>query len=412
MTGPLMGVSRAAWIVPANPRQIAVGTANQVPPGLGQEPTLERHMFPTHAVVRPDRRRLSVRLAEMQSTTDRETERPQGLSADVQARTPAIRVGLSHVGVTDVEKVIRIRDELFSARIECFVDLGSDQKGAHMSRFEEVVNETIGEVVLGEAPFRAETLAREIAELVRERQDARRAEVTIAARYPEYKPAPVSGVQTQEIYTLHGRAVAYEHGTRRLVGVSATGMTACPCAQELIAGKARERLLSDGFSGEQVERIFDHVPVATHNQRGLGTLYLGFREDCAVEIEAASLLAIVEQSMSSEIYELMKRRDEAAVVEKAHRRPRFVEDCVREAIAGVIGDFPDLAGECFVSARQENLETIHQHNVVAERHGLLSELRQELSSGEPAAHQTSLDEWLSDASQPSSGASRPSPPPR
>ena len=31
-------------------------------------------------------------------------------------------------------------------------------------------------------------------------------------------------------------------GTRRLVGVAAQGMTACPCAQQLVAGTARERL--------------------------------------------------------------------------------------------------------------------------------------------------------------------------
>jgi GTP cyclohydrolase IV len=319
-------------------------------------------------------------------------ERPQG--GDVQARTPAIRVGLSRVGVTGVEKVVRIRDELFSARLQCFVDLASDQKGAHMSRFEEVVNETIGEIVLGETPFRAETLAKDIAELVRERQDALRAEVSIEARYPEHKPAPVSGVSTQEIYTLHGRAVAYEHGTRRLVGVSATGITACPCAQELVAARARERLLADEFSEEQVERILQRVPVATHNQRGLGTLHIGFREDCDLEIEAASLLSIVEQSMSSEIYELMKRTDEVAVVEKAHMRPRFVEDCVREMIAGVVSMLPQLDGASFVSARQENLETIHQHNVIAERHGLLRELRSEIETGVRSASQTSLDQWL------------------
>ncbi|MFZ2049582.1 MAG: GTP cyclohydrolase MptA [Solirubrobacteraceae bacterium] len=328
-----------------------------------------------------------------------QTLSPQGRGGDVQARTPAIKVGLSRVGVTGVEKVVRIRDELFSARLECFVDLSSDQKGAHMSRFEEVVNEAIGEVVLGETSFRAETLAKHIAELVRERQGALRAEVSIQARYPEQKPAPVSGVSTQEIYTLHGRAVAYEHGTRRLVGVSATGMTACPCAQELIAARARERLLADDFSDEQVQRIFEHVPVATHNQRGLGTLHVGFREDSDMEIEAATLLAIVEQSMSSEIYELMKRSDEVEVVEKAHRRPRFVEDCVREMIAGVVAGLPELDGASFISARQENLETIHQHNVVAERHGLLSELRSEMQTGMPAAQQTSLAHWL--ASPPS-----------
>jgi GTP cyclohydrolase-4 len=93
----------------------------------------------------------------------------------------------------------------------------------------------------------------------------------------------------------------------------------------------------------------------------------------------------------------MKRSDEGAVVEKAHRRPRFVEDCVREMISGVIDTFGALQDGTFVSARQENLETIHQHNVVAERFGLLGELRRELESGEHLAHHTSMREWLDTA---------------
>ncbi len=326
---------------------------------------------------------------------------PQSLSArdtDVQAQAPKLRVSLSHVGVTEIEKIVRIRqngrEQLFSARLQCFVDLGPQQKGAHMSRFEEVVNEVIGEVVLGEAGFKAEALATSIAEQVRERQDARRAEVTIAARYPEHKPAPVSGILTQEIYTLYGMAVASAAGTRRLVGVAAQGMTACPCAQQLVIGSSRERLLEDGFSEDEIERIFHHVPVATHNQRGLGTLHIGMPEGCDIQIEARTLLDIVEGSMSSEIYELMKRADEGAVVEKAHRRPRFVEDCVREMIGGVVSGLPDLGDQHFVSARQENLETIHQHNVVAERFGMLGELRNELATGEHALHHVSLREWL------------------
>jgi len=322
-----------------------------------------------------------------------------GSGDDVQARVPGIPVGLSRVGVTGVEKVVRIRGELFFAQLDCFVDLSGDQKGAHMSRFDEVVNEAIGQVVLSESPFRAETLAQHIAELVRERQGAARAEVRIAARYPEHKPAPVSGVQTQEIYTLLGRAVAYEHGTRRIVGVSATGMTACPCAQELVAARSRERLAAEGFDAEEIERILRSVPVATHNQRGLATLQIGCVEDCVAEIDATTLLAIAEASMSSEIYELMKRSDEVEVVEKAHRRPRFVEDCVREMVGGVVSTFGELDGATFVSARQENLETIHQHNVVAERHGLLSELRGELELGAQAARHTTLEEWLDAAPQ-------------
>ncbi|HEY4095183.1 MAG TPA: GTP cyclohydrolase MptA [Baekduia sp.] len=319
-------------------------------------------------------------------------------SPDVQAQKPTVHLSLSRVGVTGVEKVIRIsregREELYWAKLECFVDLGPQQKGAHMSRFEETVNDVIGEVILGSSAFRAEELAQRIAELVRERQDAKRAEVTIAARYPEEKPAPVSGIQTQELYTLFGTAVATEQGTRRLIGVAAQGMTTCPCAQELVAGAARERLTADGFDDDQIERIFEHVPVATHNQRGLGTLHIGCPEDCETDIDAATLLRIVENSMSSEIYEMMKRSDEGAVVEKAHRRPRFVEDCVREMIKGVAESLPDLDPRAFVSARQENLETIHQHNVVAERFGQLSELQRELDSGEHAERHVTKREWL------------------
>src|SRR5919205_1140169 len=230
------------------------------------------------------------------------------LVEDVQNQIPTLHIALSRVGVTGVEKVIRIRsnghENLYSARLDCFVDLGPRQKGAHMSRFEEVVNDAIGEVVLGESAFRAETLAQHIAEKVRDRQGASRAEVHIEARYPEHKPAPVSGIQTQEIYSLLGAAVASEAGTRRLIGVRAQGMTACPCAQTLVQARSHERLLEDGFSEEEIERIFAAVPVATHNQRGLGTLHIGCPEDCVQDIEASLLLEIVEHSMSSEIYEL------------------------------------------------------------------------------------------------------------
>ncbi|MFN8132274.1 MAG: GTP cyclohydrolase MptA [Solirubrobacteraceae bacterium] len=319
-------------------------------------------------------------------------------ATDVQSQAPSVRVSLSRVGVTNVEKVIRLRqdgsEQLFYAKLDCFVDLGPEQKGAHMSRFEEVVNEAIGEVILGEATFKAETLAERVATIVRDRQGARRAEVRLEARFPEHKPAPVSGIETQEIYTLYGTAVASEAGTRRLTGVQAQGMTACPCAQGLVEEAARGRLLADGFTDDEIRRVFEAVPVATHNQRGLGTLHIGFPEGADGDVPAAALLGIVENSMSSEIYELMKRADEGSVVEKAHRRPRFVEDCVREMIGGVVAAFSELGDGAFVFSRQENLETIHQHNVVAERYGTLGELRHELATGEHAAHHTSMRDWL------------------
>jgi GTP cyclohydrolase IV len=322
------------------------------------------------------------------------------LGSDVQSRRPSTHVSLSRVGVTGVEKVIRIKpngtEQLFYAELECFVDLGPEQKGAHMSRFEEVINEAIDEVVLGEA-FKAETLAAHIASLVRDRQEAVRAEVTIAARYPEHKNAPVSGASTQEIYTLYGSAIASDRGTRRTVGVEAQGVTACPCAQELVMDRSEQRLRADGFTDDEIARVFEAVPVATHNQRGIGTLHIGCPEGCDDAIEATTLLDIVESSMSSEIYELMKRSDEVEVVEKAHMHPRFVEDCVREMVRKATERFADLGEGAFVSARQENLETIHKHNVVAERHGLLGELTREIAEGERAARHVTMREWLESA---------------
>jgi GTP cyclohydrolase IV len=323
-----------------------------------------------------------------------------GTPTDVQARVPAVHLSLSRVGVTGVRKVVRISsngsEQLFYAELDCFVDLGPKQKGAHMSRFEEVIEEAIEEVVLGEA-FKAETLAAHIAERVRDRQGGLRAEVTLAAQYPEHKPAPASGITTQEIYTLLGSAVASERGTRRLIGVEVQGMTACPCAQEMLSDRARARLSEDGFDGEEVERILRLVPVATHNQRGIGTLHVGCVEGCDAEIDAAALLRIVESSMSSEIYELMKRSDEAEVVEKAHRRPRFVEDCVREMIRMAVEEFEPLPNDVFLCARQRNLETIHQHDVVAERHGMLSDLANEVAGEAVRARHMTVREFLGGA---------------
>jgi GTP cyclohydrolase-4 len=327
----------------------------------------------------------------------RSTLTPSLSAPDVQASVPATRVSLSRVGVTGVEKVIRVKadgaENLYHANFECFVDLDAQQAGVHMSRFEENVGEAIDEVVLGEA-FRAETLAAHIAERVRESQRGRRAEVSVSARYPETVSTPATGHSTQEIYGLFGTAVASERGTRTLTGVQAQGMTACPCAQEMVAELGRERLAAAGFDPEQVEQAIEAVPVATHNQRGIGTLYIGCPEGGEAWIDAPELLRIVEGSMSSEIYELMKRPDELAVVAKAHSQPRFVEDCVREMLRAVVEGYPDLPAEAFVMARQENLETIHRHNVIAERYGTLGDLRQELQSGEQQPRHTSMREWL------------------
>jgi GTP cyclohydrolase I/GTP cyclohydrolase-4 len=97
--------------------------------------------------------------------------------------------------------------------------------------------------------------------------------------------------------------------------------------------------------------------------------------------------------MSSPIYELLKRPDELFVVEHAHLQPRFVEDSVRFALKAVTDRYPSLGNDDFVFSRQLNLETIHRHDVLAERSGTIGELRKELA-GTVASSHTDMREWF------------------
>ena len=320
-------------------------------------------------------------------------ERRVTATADLQASVPDVQLGLSRAGVTGVQKAVRMQhggsDALVSAEIDCFVDLDPAQKGVHMSRFPELFEEAIDELVIGEMLL-VERLAEHIARHIVARQDALRAEVRIAARYPIERSTPVTGLRTQELVSLLGIAAASRTASRRLVGVEATGINACPCAQGLVRDQAAERLGEAGFADVDIERILELVPLATHNQRGRGTLYLGTE----LRLDAEDLVDIVEQSMSSPIYELLKRPDELFVVEHAHLSPRFVEDSVRLMVKSALDAYGELRDEDFVMARQVNFETIHNHDVLAERFGTVGELRAELANGGHSPAHTELGDWL------------------
>jgi GTP cyclohydrolase I/GTP cyclohydrolase-4 len=315
------------------------------------------------------------------------------LTPDLQASPSEVPLALSRAGVGGVQKAIRIRygehEKLIAAEIDCTVDLEAARKGVHMSRFPELFEEAIEEVVIGEALL-VEQLAEHIAAHIVERQKALRAEVRIAARYPLERETPVTGLRTQEMVSLIGLAAASAERTRRLVGVEATGINACPCAQGLVRDRATERLGEAGFDELDIERILELVPLATHNQRGRGTLFVGTE----APVNAEQLVRIVEGSMSSPVYELLKRPDELFVVEHAHLQPRFVEDSVRLALRDTVAAYPGLDDADFLLSRQVNLETIHSHDVIAERYGTVAEVRGELDGGEAAPRHTELGEWL------------------
>lgn len=308
---------------------------------------------------------------------------------DVQQSKPAVRIGLSRAGVTCLPRVIRLYGgQVYQAELDVFVDLDPSQAGVHMSRFSDVLETLVEEISLEPSPS-IESLAQRLAGQVLKAQAAVYAQVHIRAKSAMAKDAPVSGRRSEDIYTLIGIAQATAQRTKSIIGVETEGMTVCPCAQDMVRAYAEGLLLDDGFDQEQADRILELVPLASHNQRGRGGLFIGSDR----MVRAENLLHIVEASMSSETYELLKRPDEFFVVNKAHRNPRFVEDVVREMLRNVVECYPDLPDDCFVLARQENFEGIHRHNAFAERYGSLGSIRAEMKGQPPNARMT-MEEWL------------------
>ncbi|HEY4440677.1 MAG TPA: GTP cyclohydrolase MptA [Candidatus Elarobacter sp.] len=319
--------------------------------------------------------------------------------ANRQEEAPDVRLSLNRVGVSSVKHHIRLNvggeERLFAGEFTMVADLAPDKAGVHMSRFAELLEAaTLDVLARSERPGRVEDLTEQIAREIVTSQGALRADVRLRAEFGLERWTPVSGKRTEETYTLIGIAHADATSSRRIVGVEADGMTACPCAQLMVREHSLRELIDAGFSEADAARALDALPVATHNQRGRGTLYIGAEPPYAGEIRAEDLVEIVESSMSSETYDLLKRPDEFFIVNKAHHNPKFVEDVVRGILAralDVYGDFPDGT---YVGATQLNYESIHKHDAFAEAFGLFGEFRRELREGTHVDGKTDLASWL------------------
>ncbi len=326
----------------------------------------------------------------------RRRERSLRFATDRQEEAPDVRLSLDRVGVTGVRRVVRIevdgRERVYNAEFAMVADLAANKAGLHMSRLVEILEEASLEVLArDQRPTCAERLVEAIAREIVGSQRAVRAEVSLRAEFGLERWTPVSGRRGEETYTLVGIASADERGTRSVIGVEAEGMTACPCAQGMIREHSLHELREAGFSDADARRALDALPVATHNQRGRGSLLIGGGSGDAVRAE--DLVEIVENAMSSETYDLLKRPDEFFVVNKAHHNPKFVEDVVRGMLARALDMYGDLDDDTFVSARQVNYESIHKHDAFAEAFGRFGELREELR-GERRLPKTDLATWL------------------
>jgi len=306
---------------------------------------------------------------------------------DIQACVPDFPINLTRVGVTGVKKLVKVerggdeRPIVLISSFEVFVDLPSDRKGANLSRNFEVIDEVLEEEI-NLPVYEIEELCGKIAKRLLERHEyATRAEVKMKSEYIVRRQTPFTKVTCQEVVDIFAEATAIAGPSgyvKKSVGAEVLGTTACPCAQEIIREQVRQELAKLGIKAEDASIIAEKIPMATHNQRGRGSISIEVRDRRCVSIDR--IIKIIEESMSSKVYGLLKRPDEAVVVARAHNNPKFVEDCVRTMVLKVVEVFTDLPDDAAVTMKQINEESIHPHNAFAERTATMGELRAELAS--------------------------------
>ena len=300
---------------------------------------------------------------------------------DVQASAPDVTVGLSQVGVTGVEKLVKLarKDErpiVLMAEFEVFVDLPSGRKGIDMSRNLATIDEILEEITREEA-YRVEDVCGDAAERLLEKHDyTTTAEVSMTAELVTREETPASGLETQSTATIIASATATDEGTRAEIGAEVTGMTVCPCSQGMSESRAREELDRLGVDEETTEAFLEAVPQPGHSQRGHATLTVTTDGNPAVDLR--DVIDVARDSMSARIYNMAKRPDEDHMTYQAHADAKFVEDCVRALAEGTIAEFDHLNDDAVIHMKQSNDESIHQHNAHAEREVTMGDLRGEL----------------------------------
>ncbi len=250
---------------------------------------------------------------------------------DTQATADKRGIAIDYVGVKNVQFPVQLkmRDGSVQHTVGTFalyVSLPADQRGTHMSRFMEALQDF-------RRPLDHQGI-RDLCASVRERLFAPSARIQVEMPFFLEKAAPVSGVKSLLDYKASFHVDMNESGESiSVMGVKVPAKSLCPCSKE----------------------ISDY---GAHNQRSI--ISADVKYDGAVWIE--DLIETMEQSASSPLYALLKRPDERFVTQAAYDNPKFVEDIVRDLALGLDGD--DRVTWYRISA--ENFESIHNHEAYAQ----------------------------------------------
>ncbi|MFQ5999001.1 MAG: GTP cyclohydrolase MptA [Candidatus Bathyarchaeia archaeon] len=307
---------------------------------------------------------------------------------DVQSEGTTIPISIGKVGVTGVKAPIGSvsfggKPIIVLPTFDVFVDLPANQKGIHASRNYEIIAEILNKHV-GKT-YRLENICGIIAsELLQSHRYTSRSEVIARGELILEKAAPKTGRTSYESCKLSASAIATRNSrgrieTRKTLGVGVTGLTACPCGHEMMKGFTQEELTHNAhLPKETIKTILQEVPIATHMQRSFGSITTEIPD--GFEIEISNLANVVEHSMSASTYGLLKRSDEAELIHRAIGKPRFAEDCIRHMMRNFAKSFPALPNSVSVNCRLRSEESIHKHDLFAERTITLGAIKKGLKS--------------------------------
>ena len=254
---------------------------------------------------------------------------------DVQSSADSRRVAIDRVGVKEVVYPIRLHtkaggEQTTVAKINMYVALPHHQKGTHMSRFLEVLNEHSCQ------PLTPDDIP-DMTEAIRTRLNAHEAHFEATFTYFIEKKAPVTGQAGLMNYEVAFECTASADLDRpdMIMRVAAPATSLCPCSKE----------------------ISDY---GAHNQRSSITVSVSPAAD-ADPVWIEDLVELAEGAASSPVYGVLKRPDEKFVTEAAYDNPKFVEDLVRDIATPLDAD--ERVAQYLIDV--ENVESIHNHSAFA-----------------------------------------------
>lgn len=256
-------------------------------------------------------------------------KRAAELLHDKQSERDTRELRIDKVGVRGLRFPIQVKDKTRKyqntiATIGMFVDLPKEFKGTHMSRFIEVLNAHGNMIHVENIP--------DILRSLQKKLHSETSHIEIEFPYFMSKRSPVSGGESLMDYTARFDAAACGTGIDFVLTVKANVTTLCPCSKAI-------------------------AKYGAHNQRGEVTVALRFKKPVWIE----DVVAMIEDSASSELYALLKRQDEKFVTERAYENPVFVEDLVRNVALHLNAD----KRVKWYKVEAENFESIHNHNAYA-----------------------------------------------